>query len=139
MIENIYSKIESNLVLHMIHKPETSLGRIDLVNSDNFIQCSSLVMQKGKTFNPHRHIVKERHFNHFVAQESWVVIRGKVRCIFYDLDNSVLCERVICSGEASFTLHGGHNYEILEDDTFVYEYKTGPYEGVELDKVFIEG
>jgi hypothetical protein len=26
-------------------------------------------------------------------------------------------------------LYGGHTYQILEDDTIVYEYKTGPYEG----------
>ena len=30
------------------------------------------------------------------------------------------------------------NYIILEDDTIVYEYKTGPYEGQEMDKVFLE-
>ena len=40
-------------------------------------------------------------------------------------------------GDASFTLEGGHNYEILEDNTLVYEYKTGPYEGQEFDKIFI--
>ena len=32
---------------------------------------------------------------------------------------------------------GGHNYEILEDDTHVLEYKTGPYFGIEFDKKFI--
>ena len=37
----------------------------------------------------------------------------------------------------SFTLQGGHNYLILEDDTLVYEFKTGPYEGQEFDKKFI--
>jgi hypothetical protein len=35
------------------------------------------------------------------------------------------------------TFRGGHNYLILEDDTIVYEYKTGPYLGQELDKVFL--
>ena len=33
--------------------------------------------------------------------------------------------------------NGGHTYEILESDTLVYEYKTGPYEGQKLDKEFI--
>ena len=41
-------------------------------------------------------------------------------------------------GDASFTLEGGHTYEILEDDTLVYEYKTGPYEGQKLDKTFLD-
>jgi len=45
---------------------------------------------------------------------------------------------VLKAGDASFTLGGGHNYLILEDDTIVYEYKTGPYEGQKNDKVFLE-
>jgi len=44
---------------------------------------------------------------------------------------------ILYVGDASFTLEGGHNYEILEDNTLVYEYKTGPYEGQEFDKTFI--
>ena len=40
-------------------------------------------------------------------------------------------------GDCSMTFRGGHTYEILEDDTVVYEYKTGPYKGIENDKVFI--
>lgn len=37
-----------------------------------------------------------------------------------------------------FTLEGGHNYLINEENTLVYEYKTGPYEGQKMDKTFIE-
>ena len=56
----------------------------------------------------------------------------------YDIDNTtVLATPTLEPGDASFTLQGGHTYEILEDDTVVYEYKTGPYEGQELDKRFI--
>ena len=36
------------------------------------------------------------------------------------------------------TFQGGHNYEILEENTRVLEYKTGPYYGQKLDKVFVE-
>jgi hypothetical protein len=48
-----------------------------------------------------------------------------------------LTTEILHVGDASFTLEGGHNYEILEDNTLVYEYKTGPYEGQEMDKKFI--
>ena len=61
----------------------------------------------------------------------------KVRCKFYDIDDKLIAEPILEPGDASFTLHGGHTYEILEEDTIVYEYKTGPYEGQTLDKVFI--
>ena len=35
------------------------------------------------------------------------------------------------------TFRGGHTYTLLEDDTIVREYKTGPYKGIDMDKVFI--
>lgn len=137
LMENFYSKIEPNKLLHMVVRKEDILpGRKDVVSEENFIQCSILNMEKDKTFKPHRHIWKERTRN-VIAQESWIVVQGSVKCTFYDLDNTVLAEPVLNGGDASFTLEGGHNYLILEDDTLVYEYKTGPYEGQALDKTFI--
>jgi hypothetical protein len=72
-----------------------------------------------------------------MAQESWVVIKGRVKCILYDLDDSVIAEPILSPGDCSITLKGGHNYESLEEDTLVYEYKTGPYYGQQFDKTFI--
>lgn len=132
-----FSKIDPNKLLHVVvRKEDLTPGRVEVVPEDNFIQCALLNMEKGKTFKPHRHIFKERTRN-VIAQESWIVIQGSVKCTFYDLDNSVLVEPVLNPGDASFTLEGGHTYNILEDNTLVYEYKTGPYEGQALDKIFL--
>ena len=131
-----YSKVDNRL-LHIINRLEDITGRNDIIPSNNFIQCATLKMEKGKTFDPHKHIVKNRHHPEQIAQESWVVIKGSVKCILYDLDNTIIAEPILKAGDASFTLYGGHTYSILEEDTIVYEYKTGPYEGQNLDKVFI--
>ena len=136
-MKRIYSKVEPEKLLHIVVRLEEIKGRTQLVPDDNFIQCSSMKMQNGKTFRPHRHIIKSRTYDKQIAQESWVVITGKVRCIFYDLDNTIIATPVLHPGDASFTLYGGHTYEILEDNTVVYEYKTGPYEGQNLDKTFL--
>ena len=137
-MEKIYSKQDPETLLHIIvRKVDMLPGRQDIVPEQNFIQCSILNMEKGKTFRPHRHIWKERTRD-VIAQESWIVLQGKVKCTFYDLDNSVVAERILEAGDASFTLEGGHNYLILEDNTLVYEYKTGPYEGQALDKTFLD-
>ena len=69
-----------------------------------------------------------------IAQESWVVISGKVKVTYYDLDLSIVDEDILSPGDVSITLEGGHNYLFLEDSV-VYEYKTGPYTGIENDKV----
>ena len=137
-MEKIYSKVQPDKLLHMIvRKEEIKPGRVDIVSEENFIQCSMLNMEKGKTFKPHKHIWKERTRN-VIAQESWVVIQGSVKCIFYDLDDTIIAEPILYSGDSSYTLEGGHNYLIMEDDTLVYEYKTGPYEGQAMDKTFLQ-
>lgn len=138
-MENFYSKLFPSKLLHVVvRKEDLKPGRKDIISEENFIQCSHLNMEKGKTFKPHKHIVKNRTRD-VIAQESWIVIQGSVKCIFYDLDDTILVEPILYPGDASFTLFGGHNYEILEDDTLVYEYKTGPYEGQALDKTFLNG
>jgi len=135
-MKNIYSKIDGRL-LHIINRLSDIDGRTEIVPEDNFIQCATLKMPKDKTFQAHKHIIKDRHYPEQIAQESWVIIKGSVRCKFYDLDDTLIAEPILELGDASFTLYGGHTYEILEEDTIVYEYKTGPYEGQQLDKEFI--
>jgi len=134
----IYSKLDKNLLLHQINRFEDICNRTDLCPSNEFIQCATLKMDKGKTFKPHKHIEKSRKYDNKIAQESWVVIQGKVKVFFYDIDDTVIETYILEKGDASFTFRGGHNYLILEDDTIVYEYKTGPYEGQEIDKEFIK-
>ena len=136
-MEKIYSKVDPNKLLHMVvRKDDIKPGREDLVPEKNFIQCSTLNLDEGKTFKPHKHIWKPRK-RMVIAQESWIVVQGSVKCIFYDTDDQIIATPTLYPGDASFTLEGGHNYEILEDNTVVYEYKTGPYEGQMLDKVFV--
>ena len=135
-MEKIYSKVEPGKLLHIINRFSDIDNRTDIVPEENFLQCASLGMNKGDTFKPHKHIWKDGK-DKVIAQESWVVIRGKVKCIFYDIDDNILETPILNQGDASFTLFGGHTYEILEDNTLVYEYKTGPYEGQKLDKEFL--
>ena len=116
----------------------TESSRQDVVEIDQFLQLAILKFNKGKTFFPHKHIYKPAP-SEAIAQESWVVVSGKVKAIFYDIDDSILSEEILEAGMLSITLFGGHNYEILEDNTLVLEYKTGPYYGQKLDKEFIDG
>jgi len=136
-MEKIYSKVETDKLLHVINRLDDINGRTEVIPENNFIQCATLKMEKDKTFPPHKHITKDRHYTEQIAQESWVVIKGSVKCILFDIDDQIIATPILYSGDASFTLYGGHTYEILEEDTIVYEYKTGPYEGQSLDKTFL--
>ena len=141
-MELIYSKLNSDKLLHIIHRESDFYNidegfRRDVVGEDEFIQLSALNMQKNHTFKPHQHIYKQGE-EEVIAQESWVVIKGSVECNLMDTDGTILAKPILHLGDCSVTLGGGHTYVIMEDDTLVYEYKTGPYKGKKLDKVFFD-
>lgn len=133
----IYSKYDSSKLLHVINRGEEIVDRTNIADDHQFLQLATLRLNKGHTFKPHQHIWKEPLQQKVIAQESWVVIQGSVKCFFYDTDGELLDVQIIRRGDCSMTFEGGHTYEILEDDTVVYEYKTGPYQGQALDKVFL--
>lgn len=135
-MEKIYSKIEPKVLLHIIDRADDiDAPRKNIVSDDEFLQLATMKLDAGHTFKPHKHILHEKTTN--IAQESWVIIKGSVKCIFYDLDDTIISEPILYPGDCSITLRGGHNYEILEEETKIREYKTGPYLGQELDKTFI--
>lgn len=133
----IYSKKEPNKLLHLINRFEEIVERTNVSPEYQFIQLATLRMNEGKTFKPHQHIWKDSPTKKVIAQESWVIIQGSVKVFMYDIDGQLLDTEIINKGDCSMTFEGGHTYEALEDDTVVYEYKTGPYQGQESDKIFL--
>jgi cupin fold WbuC family metalloprotein len=133
-MEQIYSNVEPGLLLHLVNRLADINGRTDISPDDQFIQLATLRMEKGTTFKPHKHIWKPTQYKQHIAQESWCVIQGRVLVSFYDTDGTLLTQKEIGPGDCSMTFQGGHNYLALEQDTVVYEYKTGPYYGHVMDK-----
>ena len=134
----IYSKMDPNVLCHMVlRKKEIVEERTDIISAQNFLQLSTLNMPKGKTFRPHKHIWKPGE-KEVIAQESWVVIEGMVKVSFFDTDGKSLEDIILHPGDSSITLQGGHTYLSMRDNTKVYEFKTGPYKGQKLDKVFLD-
>ena len=134
---NVYSQVEPGKLLHTVHRFYEIETRTEVAPENQFLQLATLRMEKGKTFRPHQHIWKPTPVDRIIAQESWVIIKGSVEASFFDTDGTFLEKQVLRQGDCSMTFEGGHTYLILEDDTVVYEYKTGPYQGQALDKVFL--
>ena len=139
MKEEIYSKVDPTKLLHIVNRLEDiKTPRTNVISDDQFLQLATMKLQKGDTFKPHHHFFKDSPTDKVIIQESWLVVRGSVKCIFYDIDNKIISTPILYPGDCSITLEGGHTYEILSDNTIVYEYKTGPYQGMENDKRFID-
>jgi hypothetical protein len=134
-VEKIFSRSDGTL-LHVIHRVSDFKARQELVAVDQNLQVASLQLAGSNDFRAHRHISKSVNIKTTIAQESWVVIKGKVKVDYFDLDDTFLDSKELLPGDCSVTLFGGHGYA-TEGDALVYEFKTGPYLGQEFDKVFI--
>ena len=133
----IFSRIEPDKLLHLLLSTNSNKGREQLVDSDQFLQVATLRLKSGENFSAHKHLWKELASNKSIAQESWVIIKGSVEVTFFDLDNSLLETHILKAGDLSVTLYGGHGYKVLEE-TIAVEFKSGPYLGQELDKIYLK-
>ena len=132
-MERVYSKVNKDtLVLALMRYDEISEYRTDLSPDEEYLQISGRKLEKGLKVKAHKHTPIERKTN--ITQEAWVVFEGCIKGTFYDLDDSVLYETEIGKGDVIVLFRGGHSLEVLDEDTIFYEFKTGPYFGVEADK-----
>jgi len=134
-----YSKIDPNILLHIIWKVGEGIkGKMNnIVPEDECLQVASGVnLPKDHKFSgAHKHLPQLR--NTKKTQECFVVIKGKVEVKLFDTDNKQIGKFILESGDCYVYLGGGHSFEVLEDNTFFYEFKNGPYFGREKDKEFI--
>jgi hypothetical protein len=140
-MNKVYSKINKKKLLHIIFSKNDFINmktdRLDLSCNTQFIQVAALLLKKDKTILPHKHIWKRPRFKKIIAQESWFILAGKARIHTYDIDGSYLKSFTLEKECFSITYEGGHSYRALTKNLKVIEYKTGPYEGIKRDKIFI--
>lgn len=132
-MREIYSRVDKDLLLHIINRREDiTQKRVDICAPEQYLQVACFEMPEGKTFIPHKHKTQIRTSD--ICQESWAVISGQIKATLYDIDDAIIEEVVLNPGDISITFRGGHNYLSMEEGTAVYEYKTGPYYGRDVDK-----
>lgn len=136
-MDKFYSKVEEGLLAHAIYRFSEFEGRQNIISESEFLQIATLKLSKMETFEPHIHLWKDLPMGENVAQESWVVVKGEIEVIFFDIDGEFLHQDVLREGDCSISLYGGHSYTALSD-SLVYEFKNGPYLGQLKDKKFIK-
>lgn len=133
----IYSKIKKDKILCIINKKnDITKKRIDLCEENDFLQVSCKKLDKKDKFLPHKHLEQERITNN--THESWIVIEGLIKVKIYDIDDKKIHEEFINPGDCFVSISCGHSLEVIDNNTIMYEFKNGPYNGVEKDKVIIK-
>jgi len=135
---------ETGDLLHEIIRPlsinsrVSSLHREDFSNPSEFLQGALIEIPAGHSFAPHVHLERERSFSNLRAQETWIVMSGQVEVTYFTDGGVFISKETLNPGDVSISFRGGHGYKTLSGDARVYEFKSGPYEGQEIDKAFIE-
>ena len=140
IIEDITDPETGELLHKVVRMAETlhkTLNRVDFSDSSEFLQGAVISIPSNHQFAAHVHIERSRRFSNLRAQESWVVVRGQVEVDYYSEFGVLLGSRTLGEGDASITFRGGHGYRTKGEGALVFEFKSGPYEGQELDKRFI--
>ena len=124
-MEEIYSKLDPKTLLLVISRSvDITAERKNLSPDEEFLQVSTKKLANGTSFAPHKHNYLHRTSD--ITQEAWIFLSGKVKATFWDIDDSIIYETELCAGDCAVVFRGGHSFEVLEDDTSLYEIKTGP-------------
>jgi len=134
----VYSKIDPTLLLHIIVRPnDFNKTFLDITDPDSFLQSLAIRLNEGESRKAHKHLVMNDNVGERTQQEAWVVLNGIIKCNLYDTDGSFLSSHVIQEKSTLITLYGAHGLDVLEDHTFILEFKLGPYKGNINDKTYI--
>lgn len=132
-MKKIYSKVEPDkLISSVITMDEIGSYRTDISPNTEFLQVSARNLNGDVFVKAHKHKPVLRETT--ITQESWIIIKGKIKAMIYDIDKNFLEEVIITDGGCIVLYNGGHSLTSLEDNTIFYEIKTGPYYGYENDK-----
>jgi len=135
MPTEIFSKVNNELLLTINRKSEITENRIDICSDDKYLQISTKKLNRNLSFKAHKHLPLQRTSD--ITQEAWIVLEGKIKASFYDLDNSLIYETDLIAGDCAVVFKAGHSFEVIYDNTILYEVKNGPYYGQQKDKIFI--
>ena len=130
---NVKEVKKDNVILARLVKAEDwneSLGFYS--NNEEVIQVGTWHYNSGKELMRHIHNKAERVI--IRTNEVLYVVSGKVKAFIYDLEENLIEELMVNSGDTLILLDCGHGYEIMEDNTKVLEIKNGPYLGAETDR-----
>lgn len=141
-VEKIFHPITGVLLHEIVYlnfnfEKALDFERINLSDDKEYLQGALIQIPSEHSFKAHRHLERSRNFSDLRAQETWIVIAGEVEVTYFTDEGELLKSETLHAGDVSITFRGGHSYRTTGSPSIVYEFKTGPYEGQEIDKVFI--
>lgn len=129
------TEIKENEIVLAKHVPAEIAwsGGLNFFSADEeYVQVGTWGYDSGKELLAHSHNEVSREV--LWTQEVLYIRKGKILAEIYNINDKKIAEFCASEGDLVILLHGGHGYQILEDDTQVLEVKNGPYVGANQDR-----
>jgi hypothetical protein len=123
------------LLLKVINISESTNQRMELIEESFPVQLSLRNLVTGLSVKAHRHPPKSKFSMESI--EAWMVFSGTIRATIFENSGVKVCQVQLKPLDLAIFYSGGHALEVIEGPATMLEIKTGPYEGVENDKIFI--
>lgn len=122
LLDKISEEAQENLRLRMNYNLHNSL--------EDSVQQLLNALEPGTILPIHRH---------FHTTETYIVLRGKLRVMFYADDKQLVEEKILDpqAGDYGIYIPAGqwHTLEVLESGTVIFEVKEGPYKALEENEI----
>ncbi len=129
----IFSKIDQSIQISAIIKYKDLKFKREFYSDDSeFLQFMSIKTNSKLLIKAHKHIQNIKKVK--ITQEAWIIIKGKIKVFFYDIDKAILFEDVLEEGDACVLYNGSHSLEKISKDLVLYEIKNGPFYSMIADK-----
>ena len=125
-------KKDNEVLARLVKAEDWNEGLGFYSNEEEVIQVGTWQYDSGKELMKHIHNEVDRTITR--TNEVLYVVSGKVKAFIYDLEEILVEELMVNTGDTLILLDCGHGYEIMADNTKVIEIKNGPYLGAETDR-----
>jgi hypothetical protein len=116
----------------------TSNDQIKFISDESHsMQVAYHKQDKGHHYKAHISKPFQNGAN-FLPNKVYLVQKGKIACRLFSLDGKLMGSVELNSGDLIIFIYGGHDVDVLCDNSKFIEIKQGPYRGREDDKVFLE-
>ena len=104
---------------------EFTEGLSFLGRKSDSIQVANFRYNRGKILRDHKHIGRERTI--YRTQEVMIVMKGACFARIFDTDDKLVEHKHLVAGDICISYRGGIGFDILQDDTYLIEVKSGDY------------
>ena len=137
MIE-VKSKITGEVLAIFDTINKDNLGLTFHGSTDDRIQVIRMQYNEGQILRKRKGVKHSIPSDDVHTQKTLLVYRGQLLADIYDYDNLLLHTSLLKSGEFLICLQGGHGFKIREDNTVIFEVKTGPFLGDDKDRMWLD-